>query len=445
MRFKDLIHQKRILVLNTALMLVFAFTTLLAEARVVKSLNIVADKGSAWFLNGKLEVGVEVFYNKGLKRRTTGYLNGDLGWRKIQITCAQGTVSRGVIKVDLNKVKANNNTITIDVVWDNDPTKTAHLDLVIPELQTIKLIIPEDAEIIPGKSFQPVVFFQFKNGIKYLCEPWSKSSLIKPNEITLYMDRDTVPDGIVMIPNDVLSKGLRPMLSVVWNKNPELFDMQELTIEFDYTETLYFSELKASAGVPGSVGGVNQDGQQGQAGSTGKHALLLDIYMWFDNDSLQLKIHTVYDEMQNDYSFKPGAGKLEIILKGGDGGDGGEGGQGGDGEDGTNQSGGRGGDGGNGGDGGKGGKIRIFVEKEAEVYLPQLSINNSGGVGGIGGKGGRGGKMGDAGQSSFFEVLFPPRNGNGNDGYPGNYGADGPEAEIIATEEAEIKLKVSAK
>jgi hypothetical protein len=230
-----------------------------------------------------------------------------------------------------------------------------------------------------------------------------------------------------------------PLISVVWNDNREVFDMRELPLTFDFTETAYYSEFPARDGQNGKDGAEGKDGQAGQNGQDGTDARLLKIMVWLDQDSSLLRIRTDYDQIINDYKLIPGVTGLGIIIKGADGGKGGNGGNGGKGMKRGIQDGGKGGDGGNGGDGGRGGSIEIYVSPEAEKYLPQININNSGGNGGAGGEGGRGGKHAVTDGASLFEVIFPGRNADGNRGMQGAFGENGPPATILPLNPEDIK------
>lgn len=393
--------------------------------------KVVADTGGAWFLDGKLPFGIEFDTENGVHKRTVGYMKGSVGWRLFDISCSSGVVKKGVIFVDLEKVKASNNQLIIVARHKKKMNFMDTLIVKIPAVKSIRFMLDENQPVTPGASFFPAVQLKYSNGILYTCKPWSDKSMINPDALQLYYGKQLVTDGRIAIAQDVQETMVNPVISVILRENPEVFDFRELPLTFTEAETIYYSELPASSGKDGAPGVDGLDGRKGEDGASGADARLLKIYLSLDKDSSLLRVKTDYENIVNEYSLIPAATQLNVIIKGGDGGNGGNGGEGAKGVAGKAELGGRGGDGGNGGRGGKGGSIVIHVTPEAEKYLPQLNINNSGGVGGNGGKGGRGGKTAVTEGSSLFEILFPGRNKNGKDGLQGDYGENGPPAEIL--------------
>jgi hypothetical protein len=410
-----------------------------AVAADIRSIQLVADTAGAWFLDGKLPFGVELKTATGIHKRTTGYLNGSMGWRNFEISCDQGTISKGRIDVNLNSVRQNRNQLVIIARHKRVRSLTDTLVVAMPTAISIQLLVDDHWKITPGSVLEPAVQVRYTNGIVYTCLPWSGNSMLSPEMMELFYNKEKVADGKIRLGDELKETMKNPLISVVWKENREVFDMRELPLTFEVAETAYYSEFPARDGQQGNAGADGKDGQAGQNGQAGTDARLLKLMMWMDQDSSLLRMRTNYDEVINDYTLVPGVTGLNIIIKGADGGKGGNGGDGGKGVADGNSDGGKGGDGGMGGDGGRGGVIEIYVSPEAEKYLPQLNINNSGGNGGAGGAGGRGGKRAITDGASLFEVLFPGRNADGYQGMPGAFGENGPPAKILPLDPSMIK------
>lgn len=402
-----------------------------AQIPVKKSFNLVADTEGAWFLDGNLAFGVELNTASGVHKRTTGYLQGSMGWRNFDITCAQGVVKKGQILVDKEKVKSNDNTLTLIAKHKKDVSMVDTLHIPMPKPVALKLILDDANQVIPGAVIIPTVQVRYDNRIVYTCQPWSEKSMLSPDLLSLYYGKEVVSNGRIIIGRDVKETMINPIVSIICNENQDVYDTRELTLTFIDAESAYYSEPPALDGMHGKDGVSGQNGQDGQYGQAGADARLLKVYMWLDQDSALLRVKTDYEHIINEYTLIPATTRLNIIIKGADGGTGGNGGAGGKAIKGAAQNGGLGGNGGNGGKGGRGGIIEIYVAPDAEKYLAQLNINNSGGAGGKAGKAGRGGKRMANESGSLFEAIFPGRNDDGVDGVEGMYGENGPPAIIL--------------
>ena len=436
-----ILRKKKCLILNTELLnrsllrlalaciLQFLFLGSFAADRSVKSARLIADTSGMWFLNGVLPVGYELTYENGRKRRTTGFLNGNLGWKKCNLTSDQGELKSGYFIIDLAKAEANQRSVVIELSMSNPLIKQRYT-FKLPELTAIALLVPEKQQLMPGVQFSPEVNFAFSNGRRYQSDPWSKESLISGNELQLYANKELVENGVVVIPENILEAGDRITLSILWKQNRSLFDVRIFALEFNFLKYLRYKRETAMDGLAGKNGISNQKGMTGEQGQTGQAGRTVDVFMWLDDSDGMLHVQTTCDEFQDIVLLKPGIGKVEIEVQGGKGGNGGDGGKGGNASSDSGDMGGIGGDGGNGGNGGAGGIVKIWCDSLATKYLSQLNINNLGGAGGFGGKGGKGGRTDEEFSSFLFSMLFPSRNSSGNDGEAGQNGQRGPEAEI---------------
>jgi hypothetical protein len=108
---------------------------LLANETEPKSLRIFPDVESGWFLDGELDFGCEVTYANGGKRRSTGYLNGNIPWNQFIVESEQATAYGDLLLVDLFKVRNNDQTLIIKVRLINMPHIQSVFDLKVPPME----------------------------------------------------------------------------------------------------------------------------------------------------------------------------------------------------------------------------------------------------------------------------------------------------------------------
>ncbi len=426
------------------MMLLLSTTQTKAIVRELKSVRLIADTSGLWFLNGTLPVGCEVTYDNGKKRRTTGYLNGNMSWNNFDLKSEQGEYKSGVFIIDLAKAEANQRKVVIDVkvhVMLGEEPIISRYTLHLPNLVNLAVLVPETQRLIPGSIFNPDISFYFSNGKRYRTNPWNKHSYISGDKLTLFFNKDEIIDGLIRIPENVIESGDRITLSAMWKADHSIFDVRIYTLDFDFVEYMIYKQVYVLDGSNGSAGGTNQNGGNGLNGDRGRNGREAHVYMWLDSTGSVLHLKSICGESRKEVMLKPGIGKIEIEVRGGSGGNGGDGGRGGDAASETGDAGGVGGNGGYGGNGGDGGIVKIWCDSLAEGFLSQININNLGGAGGFPGKGGKGGEA-DNGETSFLiDLFFPSRNSKGYDGEPGFPGKQGPEAEIVVESAEEVKKK----
>ncbi len=412
-----------------------------SQRRYFSSIKIVADTSQTWFITGVLPLGAEVTYVSGKKRRTTGYLNGNLRWKNVELISSQGEMKGDAFIIDLEKAQSNKGKVEITAFASGDSSGKSTFTLHIPKLVRLALLLPKDIKIKPGTVFSPDVSLYYSNRQEYQASPWKSGSFIKPESLRLFNGKEEISDGIFAVPNDFLEAGDFITLSVVSRDDPKIFDVKIYAINYDFTLSYRYNIEPGSDGAKGKDGAKDQTGGDGISGESGEDAPNAYLFMWLSDSTNILHINLLIGKEQKQFMLKAGNGKFEIDIRGGNGGNGGNGGDGGDASSYSNSTGGFGGNGGDGGSGGRGSKVTIYCDVNAEKYLPQLHINNLGGDGGKGGIGGKGGRVISFESSSFFDFLFPSRNENGYYGLQGDYGTRGPEAEIILLSAPEVIAK----
>lgn len=413
----------------------------MALDRTVKSARLIADTSGLWFLNGVLPVGYELTYDNGNRRRTTGFLNGNLGWNKCSLKSDQAELKGGYFIIDLEKAEANQRSVVIELSM-SEPSILKQYTFKLPELTAIAVLVPKNQKVMPGVKFHPEVNFSYSNGRRYQCVPWNKESFVQGDKLQLYVNQDLAENGLVSIPENILEAGDRVTLSILWKANRSLFDVRMYTLEYEFVRYFRYAALPGTNGIDGMDGSDNQKGMVGGDGQPGQKGKEVDVFMWLDDSDKLLHMFVRCGDKEDQVLLKPGIGKVEIQMKGGLGGDGGDGGKGGKATRVSGEMETIGGDGGKGGDGGMGGTINIWCDSTATKYLSQLNINNLGGAGGFGGKGGKGGRLEDDHNSYLISMLFPTRNSPGLDGENGKIGPRGPEATIYIESVAAIRSRV---
>ena len=412
-----------------------------SQNKRLSSLKIVVDTAQIWFASGVLPIGAEITYHSGMKRRTTGYLNGNLRWQNMELVSDQGKLNGDVFLIDLEKARLNMGKVEIMMTCAHDTSSHDKMVLHLPKLERIALLIPEDIKLKPGTTFTPDMSFYYSNGQEYVTAPWKPGSFVKGESLRLFYNKTELKDGLFQVPNNLIEAGDFVTLSAVWKEDPQIYDVKIYAIDYDFTESFKLFLPPALDGKDGRGGGDDQNGVDGGDGFDGMDAPDTELFMWLSDSTNTLHVQVTVGKEQKQFSLNPGIGKFELDIRGGKGGNGGQGGRGGDAGINVNSLGGIGGNGGNGGVGGKGAKLIIFCDVKAEKYLPQIHINNLGGEGGAGGMGGLGGRVTSIDNSSFFDVVFPTRNDPGYQGWQGEYGPNGQEAEIQLLNSDEVKAK----
>lgn len=436
---KILFNQK--IVLTLILMFFFLNHSL---AREIKSIRVIADTSGYWFIDGKISMGCIAYYGGGKERRTTGYLNGNLRWNNLEISCEVGTFDKGVLTIDIEKAKKNGGVVNIAAVVRGDQNIQHQLKLTIPTIRKIDVLLPDGYKPKPGTRFWPDIVCQYSNGRYLRTNPWKYPKTLSPDSLFIYQEDKLIETGLIQIPENLILAGGKVTISAVWRSNRKIHDVEVFAIHFDIINHIEFSATEGLDGNSGNPGGNDQNGYPGETGGNGGDAERVTIFMFQETDVADsvIQIYCYYNKKKYEFHLKAGIGKIEIVARGGNGGNGGDGGRGGDATSGSGGYGGYGGNGGDGGMGGKGAEIVIYCDAESEKYLPSILIDNRGGIGGEPGSGGKGGEVDSDGESkTLFDILFPSRNSRGEKGSIGPNGPDGGEATINIMSIQDIKSK----
>jgi hypothetical protein len=405
---------------------------LMAQQSVPKSVKIFPELEGHWFLNGQLKFGCEVTYANGGKRRSAGYLQGNVLWSEFNCSSNQAIFDRDLCMVDLSAVARNGNALVINACLADYPQVKTTFTIKAPPIKQLRVGLSDGSRIRYGRTIEPIITVDYNNGLSYSFLPGDAESLVAADSVELYFNKEKIPAGAFRLPEYSPQMDRRFTLAVVWKSKPWLNDVA--TFVYDGRDDVLI-RLEGNTGGDGK----NQqkapkamDGAEGYYGLPGSDGPPVEIIMRYDSLNNKLSLD-VTSAMKKVYKLlDPREASITLIARGGRGGKGGRGGEGGDATFMEPYAAGIGGNGGVGGTGGKGSRIVIRCTRSAERFLPCLIIDNSGGDGGIGGKGGLGGKFSNGMSApTFLDLLFPSRNYSGIQGATGFEGASGGEPEII--------------
>ncbi|MFN5621116.1 MAG: hypothetical protein ACK478_07430 [Flavobacteriales bacterium] len=389
----------------------------LAAAPLPKAMRIFPDLGGVWFLNGKLSFGCEVTYNHGGKRRTAGYLNGNIAWRDIICESEQATFAGDEALVDMFQVRRNNNTLLIKAHLRDYPLVKAEFEIKIPPLQSISVFIPEDIRPRCGKMIEPYVDLTWANGAGYTYRYSDERALISADSVHLFFNQERVFDGRVKLPVFNLLEPHVFSLSVVWSGKPWLNDVQVFPYYGKNHRVWKFESADGDSGKDQAQAPRGMDGAEGYHGLPGEDAPEVKVNLRWSDDKSKLVVEASNGVDSFRDEFSPEEFSLEIVAHGGDGGNGGRGGEGGAAPLSEPYRAGIGGKGGKGGRGGNGAVVTITSTPEAEGFIPCIIVDAAQGKSGKPGKGGKGGIYSNGyGPATLPELLFPSRNYDGEPG-----------------------------
>jgi len=406
--------------------------SLTAQQATPKSLKIYPELEGHWFLDGQLKFGCEVTYTNGGKRRSAGYLQGNVLWSEFNCSSDQAIFDRDLCMVDLSAVARNGNALVINASLTDYPQVKTTFTIKAPPVKQLRVGLPDGSRIRYGRTIEPIVTVEYNNGLSYSFLPGDAESLIAADSVELYFNRERISSAAFPLPEYSPEMDRQFSLAVVWKGKPWLNDMA--TFVYDGRDDVSI-RIEGKKGMEGRIqqkAPRAMDGAEGYYGLSGGDGLPVDVIMRYDSLNNKLSLDVTSSTKKVYKLLDPREASITLIARGGRGGKGGRGGEGGDATLMEPYAAGIGGNGGFGGSGGKGSSIVIRCTKSAERFLPCLMIDNSGGDGGIGGKGGLGGKYSnDMGAPTFLDLLFPSRNYPGNQGATGLEGAAGGEPEII--------------
>ncbi len=382
-----------------------------------RAVAIYPDLDGTWFLDGKLKFGCEVVYTDGGKRRTTGYLNGNLPWSDLICESDQAVMEGDRVLVDLFKVRHNNGVLVLRARHRDNARASASFELKIPPLSSIELYLKDQDKPRYGGSIEPLLALQWANGASYSCEVSDPTAIVPADSVQLYFNDMRIYGGKVLLPQFSMAEPHAFTLSVMWASKPWLNDVESFTYIGKEHRRWCFPAAEGSDARRQSIAPKGMDGAEGFYGMAGADARDVSVKLALSDDKRSISVSATNGQRVFTHVFSVEEFSLEIIARGGNGGNGGRGGEGGSAPFGDPYRAGVGGRGGRGGQGGKGAKITIDSTPEAELFIPCIIIDNSDGKPGRPGAGGKGGVFSSGyGTPTLIELLFPPRN---YDGLPG--------------------------
>jgi hypothetical protein len=220
----------------------------LANEQEPKSLRIFPDVESGWFLDGELDFGCEVTYANGGKRRSTGYLNGNIPWSEFLVESEQAIAYGDRLLVDLFKVRINQQTLVIKVRLRNAPFVQSIFDLKVPPMESVSIFIANGRSIRRGKKVNPRITIQWANDFFYENSLCNRSSLIPIDSVQIYLNEKRIFDCRLILPNTTEQESETFSLSIIWSSKPWMNDTK--VYGFDGTRRTnrasLFSRLKLS-------------------------------------------------------------------------------------------------------------------------------------------------------------------------------------------------------
>lgn len=396
-----------------------------------KSLRIFPDLAGHWFLDGRLDFGCEVIYTNGARRRTAGYLHGNLLWSGFQCVSRQGYFDRGVCMVDMAEVTRNENMLVIEVSMVDYPLIKHTFKIKVPALTALVVSLPAKARLRDGEVLEPLVTAEYSNGLAYTFNPGSADALIPTDSLELFFNKERIWDGTIELPHYEAGMSRSSSISALWKSMPWINDRLPIVVQGKKNLELVFpaadgADGRAQSDAPKGMNGV--EGFFGQPGADGQPVVLQ--VRWIERKQ-RLLVATECNGKWITHEFNPLTTSLTLVARGGKGGRGGRGGMGGNASFADSFAAGEGGPGGRGGKGGKGSSVKIVCSPDAKIYLPAIIIDNTGGEGGYGGPGGRGGLMGDPMHVySLRDFFLPARYYPGETGLEGEAGEDGGDVEV---------------
>ncbi|MFM9004164.1 MAG: hypothetical protein ACKOSR_01475, partial [Flavobacteriales bacterium] len=311
--------------------ILFAFTTGTAwsSAAQPKSIRIYPELEGHWFLDGKMAFGCEVTYSNGGKRRTAGYLNGNLPWRDLIVQCEQGWVHGDELLVDLFKVRQNNNTLVVRARHRENPKVETSFEIKVPPLTSIGVLLPENTHPFYGKSIVPFISLEWANGVRYTYKASDSRALIARDSVEMYFNSSRMYNGIIQLPVFNIEEPHTFSISVVWAGKPWLHDVQSFAYRGKDHRVWNFTSASGADARRQAKAPTGMDGAEGFYGLPGADAEEVHVRLSMNADKTRMAATASNGIKTFTRIFKPEEFSLEIVARGGDGGDGGRGGEGG--------------------------------------------------------------------------------------------------------------------
>ena len=188
----------------------------LANGQEPKSLRIFPEVESGWFLDGELEFGCEVTYANGGKRRSTGYLNGNIPWNQFIVTSYQAAAYGDRLLIDLFKVRNNQQTLVIKVILKDSPHVESVFDLKIPPMESISIFLSNRDNLRPGKKVKPRIAIEWANYFRTEYSLCNRKAPFPLDSVQLYLNKERVFDCRMPLPDSTEASTQMLSLSVIW-------------------------------------------------------------------------------------------------------------------------------------------------------------------------------------------------------------------------------------
>jgi len=185
-----------------------------------RSLRIYPDLESGWFLTGQLHFGCEVTYENGGKRRSTGYLNGNLPWSEFFVESEQAISHGDFLLVDLFKVRSNQQTLVIKVRLSNFPHVQSTFELRIPPVESVNIFLPNAHRARFGRKIKPHIHVEWANRFGVTFNTCKRNSLVPMDSVQIYINETRSHDCKVTLPEKSDSVSQKFSLSVIWSSKP---------------------------------------------------------------------------------------------------------------------------------------------------------------------------------------------------------------------------------
>jgi hypothetical protein len=198
--------------------------TIRANDLEAKSLRVFPDLESDWFLDGELHFGCEITYANGGKRRTTGYLNGNIPWNQLQVESEQAAAFGDLLLVDLFKVRNNKQTLVIKVKLRNAPHVQTIFDLKEPPMESISIFLANTTSLRNGKKIKPSIVIQWANQFQLNYSLCDRRSIIPFDSVHIFLNQERMFDCQFKLPEQRESVDQTFSISVMWGSKPWMSD-----------------------------------------------------------------------------------------------------------------------------------------------------------------------------------------------------------------------------
>jgi hypothetical protein len=206
-------------------------STIRANDLEAKSLRIFPDLESDWFLDGELDFGCEITYSNGGKRRTTGYLNGNIPWNQLVVESEQATAYGGQLLVDLYRVRNNNQTLVIKVKLRSAPHVQSIFDLKVPPIETISIFFPRNRLFFLKRNTSLHVSVQWANHFRNEYSLCGGRQVMSLDSIQIFLNKQPFFDCRLRLSQGVDFSNKTLSISVAWISKPWINDTKEYRIE----------------------------------------------------------------------------------------------------------------------------------------------------------------------------------------------------------------------